>query len=75
MKKYVQQMWMIHDTLFINKEDALNIEDGKETVKKVYVGVDAGIDLDLQQESSDFFGRWIFQTESEAQQEVNEFNQ
>lgn len=77
MKKYVQKMWMIHDTLFLNEKDALKIEETevRETVKAVYVGVDEGMDYDLTQVSSDFFGSWIFKTEQEALEEVNEFNQ
>lgn len=77
MKKYVQKMWMIHDTLFLNEKDALKIEETevRETVKTVYVGVDEGMDYDLTQVSSDFFGSWIFKTEQEALEEVNEFNQ
>ncbi|WNN76249.1 hypothetical protein RKS58_23640 [Lysinibacillus capsici] len=77
MKKYVQKMWMIHDTLFLNEKDALKIEENevRETVKAVYVGVDEGMDYDLTQVSSDFFGSWIFKTEQEALEEVNEFNQ
>lgn len=77
MKKYVQKMWMIYDTLFLNENDALKIEENevRETVKAVYVGVDEGMDYDLTQVSSDFFGSWIFKTEQEALEEVNEFNQ
>lgn len=77
LKKYVQKMWMIHDTLFLNEKDALKIEENevRETVKAVYVGVDEGMDYDLTQVSSDFFGSWIFKTEQEALEEVNEFNQ
>ncbi|MED3602901.1 hypothetical protein P4472_13570 [Bacillus subtilis] len=77
MKKYVQKMWMIHDTLFLNKKDALKIEENEvtEKAKAVYVGVDEEVDYDLTQVSSDFFGRWIFKTEQEALEEVNEFNQ
>lgn len=76
MKKYVQKMWMIHDTLFINGNDALRVEENeaREKVKFVYVGVDEGMDYDLTQVSSDFFGSWIFKTEEEAQKEVDEFN-
>lgn len=37
MRKYVQQMWRIHDVLFLDKEEA---EDGKEIVKQVLVGID-----------------------------------
>lgn len=76
MKKYVQKMWMIHDTLFIDENDALRVEENeaREKVKIVYVGVDEGMDYDLTQVSSDFFGSWIFKTEEEAQEEVDEFN-
>ena len=77
MKKYVQKMWMIHDTLFLNENDALKVEEYevRDTIKAVYVGVDEGMDYDLTQVSSDFFGRWFFKTEQEALEEVNEFNQ
>ncbi|RDV33829.1 hypothetical protein [Lysinibacillus capsici] len=74
MKKYVQRMWRIYDVLFIDKEKAEQVEDGRETVKEVFVGLDEGIDYDLTQVSSDFFGSWIFKTEIEAQAEVDEFN-
>lgn len=77
MKKYVQKMWMIQDTLFLNENDALKVEENevRDKVKIVYVGVDEGLDYDLTQVSSDFFGNWIFKTEEEAQEEVDEFNQ
>lgn len=70
-------MWIINDTLFLNEEDALRVEENEvtEKVKAVYVGVNEGIDYDLTQVSSDFFGSWIFHTEQEALEEVNEFNQ
>lgn len=76
MKKYIQKMWMIHETLFLNENDALKIEENevREKVKAVYVGLDEGMDYDLTQVSSDFFGSWIFRTEKEAQEEVDEFN-
>lgn len=76
MTKYVQKMWMIQDTLFSNENDALKVEENevREKVKIVYVGVDEGMDYDLTQVSSDFFGSWIFKTEEEAQEEVDEFN-
>lgn len=67
-------MWMIYDTLFLNKEDALKVEDGRESVKEVFVGLDEAMDYDLTQVSSDFFGSWIFKTEEEAHAEVDEFN-
>lgn len=68
---------MIQDTLFLNENDALKVEENevRDKVKIVYVGVDEGLDYDLTQVSSDFFGSWIFKTEEEAQEEVNEFNQ
>ena len=77
MTKYVQKMWMIQDTLFLNENDALKVEENevRDKVKIVYVGVDEGLDYDLTQVSSDFFGSWIFKTEEEAQEEVDEFNQ
>lgn len=70
-------MWMIQDTLFLNENDALKVEENevRDKVKIVYVGVDEGLDYDLTQVSSDFFGSWIFKTEEEAQEEVDEFNQ
>lgn len=76
MRKYVQKMWMIHDTLFLNENDALKVEEneGREKVKAVYVGLDEGVDYDLTQVSSDSFGSWIFKTEKEAQEKVDEFN-
>ncbi len=69
-------MWMIQDTLFLNENDALKVEENevREKVKVVYVGVDEGMDYDLTQVSSDFFGSWIFKTEEEALEEVDEFN-
>lgn len=74
MKKYVQRMWRIYDVLFIDKEKAEMVEDGKEMVKQVYVGVDENAGYDLSEVSIDFFGRWIFTDEKEAQREVDEFN-
>jgi|GEM_PF-2852850 len=76
MEKYIQKMWMIHDTLFLNENDALKVEENevREKAKAVYVGLDEGMDYDLTQVSSDFFGSWIFKTEKEAQEEVDEFN-
>lgn len=76
MKKYVQKMWKIQDTLFLNENDALKVEENevREKVKVVFVGVDERIDYDLSQVSSDFFGSWIFKTEEEAQEEIDEFN-
>ena len=58
-------------------EGSLKIEENevRETVKAVYVSVDEGMDYDLTQVSSDFFGSWIFKTEQEALKEVNAFNQ
>lgn len=77
MKKYVKKMWMIHDTLFSNENDALKVEENevREKVMAVYVCVDEGMDYDLTQVSSDFFGSWIFKSESEALAEVKEFNE
>lgn len=74
MKKYVQSMWRIHDVLFLDKEQAKAVEDGKEVVKQVFVGIDENTDYDLNGESVEFFGSWIFTDENEAQREVNEFN-
>lgn len=74
MKKYVQRMWRIYDVLFLDKEKAEKVEDGKEVVKQVFVGIDENTDYDLNGESAEFFGSWIFKTEQEAQAEVDEFN-
>lgn len=74
MRKYVQRMWRIHDVLFLDKERAKEVEDGKEVIKEVFVGIDENTIYDLNGESADFFGSWIFSNEKEAQQEVNEFN-
>ena len=74
MKKYVQRMWRIYDVLFLDKEKAEKVEDGKEIVKQVFVGIDENTDYDLNGESAEFFGSWIFTDEQEAQKEVDEFN-
>ncbi len=74
MKKYVQRMWRIHDVLFLDKEEADKVEDGKEIVKQVFVGIDENTDYDSNGESAEFFGSWIFTDEKEAQKEVDEFN-
>jgi hypothetical protein len=74
MKKYVQRMWRIHDVLFLDKEKAEKVEDGKEIVKEVFVGIDENTDYDLNGESVEFFGSWIFTDKKEVQKEVDEFN-
>jgi len=74
IKKYVQRMWRIHDVLFLDKENAEQVQDGKEVVKEVFVAVDKEGNYDLSQVSVDFFGRWIFTNEEEAQSEVDDFN-
>lgn len=74
MKKYVQRMWRIHDVLFSDKEKAKEVEDGKEVVKQVFVGIDEDTAYDLNGENIDFFGSWVFTDEKEAQKEVDEFN-
>ncbi|NEU30588.1 hypothetical protein GN156_07290 [bacterium LRH843] len=74
MKKYVQKMWRIHDVLFLKKEDAEKVEDGKEIAKQVFVGIDINTEYDLNGESAEYFGSWIFTDEREAQKEVDEFN-
>jgi len=74
MKKYVKRMWRIHDVLFSDKEKAEKVEDGKEVVKQVFVGIDENTVYDLNGESLEFFGSWVFTDEKEAQCEVDEFN-
>jgi len=74
MKKYVQEMWLIHDVLFLDKKKAEAIEDGKEAAKRVFVAITEGTEYDLNGESADFFGSWIFRNEKECQSEVDEFN-
>lgn len=56
MKKYVQRMWRIYDVLFLGKK----IE---KKVKEVFVGIDENIDYNLDGESAEFFGSWIFTDE------------
>jgi len=73
-RKYVQEMWLIHDVLFVNKEQAEELEDGKDTVKHVFVGIDENISFDLNGESAEFFGSWIFRDKKEAQKDVDEYN-
>ena len=73
-KKVVQQMWMIHDTLFLEKEKALLFDDGKETMKEVFVGVDEGESLNPNGEMTGKFASWIYSNEEVAQSEVDEFN-
>lgn len=74
MKKYVQRMWRIYDVLFLEKEKAEQVEEGKEIVKQVFVGIDEDTEYDLDHVSVDFFGRWVFRDQKEAQKEVDEFN-
>jgi len=74
MKKYVQRMWRIHDVLFLDKGKAEKVEDGKEVVEKVFVGIDENAGYDLNGESVEFFGSWVFTDEKTAQSEVDEFN-
>lgn len=74
MKKYVQKMWCIHDVLFLDKEKAEELEDGKDIARQVFVGIDENTDYDLNGESSEFFGSWIFTNEKECLSEVDEFN-
>lgn len=74
MKKYVQKMWLIHDVLFLDKNEAADIEDGKETVREVFVGIDEKVAFNPNGESAEFFGSWIFRDENEARKEVYEYN-
>jgi len=70
-------MWRIHEVLFLDKEKAEEVEeveDGKEIVKQVFVGIDEDAVFDLNGESMEFFGSWVFREEKEAQSEVDEFN-
>lgn len=74
MKKRVVEMWLIHDVLFTKKKSAVAVEDGKDTAKRVYVGVDVNL-TDLEDgESSNYYGSWIFDKKAEADSEVKEYN-
>lgn len=54
-KKYVQRLWRIYDFLFLNKERAEDVEDGKELEKQVFVGIDENTEYNLSGESAEFF--------------------
>ena len=57
MKKYVQKFGVFHDVLFLDKEKAEEVEDGKEIVKQVFVGIDENTyKYDSNGESMEFFG-------------------
>lgn len=74
--KRVVRMWLIHDTLFLHEQSAIDTEDGKDTVREVYVGVDnelTTIEL-VDGESSEYYGSWIFQDKATAYSEVNDYN-
>lgn len=75
VKKRVAPMWLIHDTLFhySDYERAKRLEDGKDTVKQVWVGVDVDYFIGTWQKADDFKG-WIFDSEEEAIKEVEEWN-
>lgn len=76
MKKHVRKMYRIHDVLFLDKEKAESIEDGKETVRVVFVGIDEDMELNPDGDSTTAFGdSWIFKDESVAQSEVDEYNE
>lgn len=68
-------MWLIHDYLFLDREKAKELEDGKDVARKVFVGVDEDIDYDLNGDSTEVFGSWIFTNEKECRSEVDEFNE
>jgi hypothetical protein len=78
MMKRVVEMWRIHEVLFLNKEKAQEVEDGKEIARNVYVGVDVSVledeEINIDGESMDFFGDWVFTEKHEAERQVNEFN-
>lgn len=74
-QKCVKPMWLIHDTLFhfSDEQRAKRLEDGKDRVKLVYVGVDSDYFVGTRQPASHFSG-WIFDSEEEAQKEVEDYN-
>lgn len=75
-KKYVKRMYRIHEVLFSDKERAEEVEDGKETVREVFVGIDEGLELNPNGDSTSVFDdSWIFKEKSEAQSEVDEYNE
>lgn len=73
-KKYVKKMWRIHDVLFLDKVKSEAVQDGKEQIKLVFVGIDEEVELNPNGDSAEYFGNWIFTSEEAAQREVNEFN-
>lgn len=84
IKKKVVKMFRIHDTLFMSPEKAQVAEDGKETIKQVYVGVDEDVEPMLHQPcgihgdiffSHDYFGSWVFSSREEAEEQVNQYNE
>lgn len=73
-KKHVKFMWLIHDTLFVDKERAKRFEDGKDKVKLVYVGVDNDDFIETSCPAN-YYDGWIFDDENEAKREVEIYNQ
>ncbi|GAB6463188.1 hypothetical protein bcgnr5390_64120 [Bacillus luti] len=74
-KKRVAPMWSVGDFLFhySDKERANKFADEENSVKEVFVGVDAGYFIGTVQPVNNFPG-WIFEYESEANQLVSQFN-
>lgn len=76
MKKYAQKMYLIHNVLFFCKEKAKKVEDGKEVIEEVFVGIDDdGIELDRNGISDDYFGSWIYRKEEDLLKELENYNQ
>lgn len=74
-KKNLQKMYRIFDVLFFDRETAEAVEDGKETVKEVYVGIsDDGIELNRDGISADYFGSWVYSSKKQAEEAIEEFN-
>lgn len=75
MKKRVEEMWRIHDVLFFDKEKAEQLEDGKETISRVFVGVDEHLsNKEIDGLYIGFFGSWVFSNKQMLLKEVQEFN-
>lgn len=73
--KVLQEAYSIHDTLFPSRHTAEQYEDGKDTVKKVYVGVDKGSSISRRGVSSCNYNGWIFHSKTEALIEINHYNE
>lgn len=73
MKKEVREMWLIYGNLFEDKSMAKKLEDGKETVKKVYVAVDKGTGK-VNKGNELNYKHWVYDTKKNADEDVADYN-